>query len=163
MSLTGFLDFSAGRRRGSPVSLYREGLVGFDDFDVGEIGLEGGEVGVALVGVVDVTDEPFIDAVGEGAVNFRSTDDKDFFICDRNLGRAVDDINASVVPIAISGEDDVPAFWQGATNRLKRFSTHQHRMAEGGFFEEREVFRQMPRQSAASSDQAVRIHGDDGG
>ena len=139
--MTGFLDFSAGRRRGSPIPLYRKSLVGFDDFDVWEFGLEGGEVGVALVGVVDVADEPFIDSVGEGSVNFRSTYDENFLIRNRDLGRAVDDINAIMFPIAIACEDDVATFGERSSDRLKRFSTHQYRMPKGGFFEEHEVFR----------------------
>jgi len=141
VSLTGFLDLSAGRRRGSPIPPHREGLVGFDDFDVWEIGLEGCEVGIALVGLVDVADEPFIDAVGECAIDFSSADDEDLFIRDRDLGGIVDDIDTLMRPIAIAGEDDVAALGERAADGFKGFTSHQHRMAEGGFFEEREVFR----------------------
>ncbi len=77
--MTGFLDLSAGRRRGSPIPLYRKSLVGFDNFDVWEIGFEGSKVGVAFVGLVDVADEPFVDLAGQGAVNFCTADNEDFF------------------------------------------------------------------------------------
>ncbi len=74
----------------------------------------------------------------------------------------MDDFDASVIPIVIPGEDDVAAFGEGSADGFEGFPTHQHRMAEGGFFKEREVFRKMPWQSPASSDEAVRIHSDDG-
>jgi len=35
-------------------------------------------------------------------------------------------------------------------------------MAEGGFFEEREILGKMPGQSAIATNEAVGIHGDDG-
>lgn len=117
--------------------------MGFYDFDVWKLRLKRGEVGIALVGVVDLADQPFINAVAESAVNFRSADDEDFLIRDRDLGGAVDDIDAVVAPIAIPGEDDVAAFRERAADGFEGFTSHQHRMAEGGFFEEREVFRQM--------------------
>ena len=136
--------------------------MGFDDFDVWEIGLKGGEVGIALVGVVDVADQPFINAVAESAVNFRSADDEDFLIRDRDLGGAVDDIDALVFPIAIAGEDDVATLGEGSANRFEGFSAHHDGVAEGGFFEKREILGKMPRQGAIATDEAIRIHGDDG-
>jgi len=111
MSLTGFLDFSAGRRRSSPIPPHGEGFVGLDDFYVREIGLEGCEVCVAFVGFVDVADQPFVNLWGEGVVDFRTTDGEDFLIGSRNLGGAVDDIDTVMRPLAIAGEDDVTAFW----------------------------------------------------
>ena len=137
--MTGFLDFSAGRRRGSPVSPHRECFVGFDDFNIWEIGLEGGEVGVAFVGFVYVANQPFVDLVAKNTINFGTADDKNFLIGFGNFGRAVDDIDAVVFPIAIAGEDDVAALGERATDGFKGFSAHQDWMAEGGFFEEREI------------------------
>ena len=84
--------------------------MGFDDFDAWEIGLESGEVGVALVGLVDVANQPFVDAGGEGAVNFRSADDENFLIRDRDLGGTVNDIDTVMTPVVIPGEDDIAAF-----------------------------------------------------
>ncbi len=74
----------------------------------------------------------------------------------------MDHIDSFVAPGFIACEDDVFAFREGAADRFKSFPTHQDWVAEGGFFEEGEVFGQVPREATIATDEAVRIHGDDG-
>ena len=118
---------------------------------------------VALVGFVDVADEPFVDVGREGAVNLCSADDENFLVAAGDILGAVDDIDALMAPLVIPSEDDIAAFGQRSANRFEGFSAHQDRVAEGGFFEEREILWQVPRQGSVASDQTVRIHSDDGG
>ena len=137
--------------------------MGFDDFYVRKVGFERGEMSVALVGFVDVADEPFVDVGREGAVNLCSADDENFLVAAGDILGAVDDIDALMAPLVIPSEDDIAAFGQRSANRFEGFSAHQDRVAEGGFFEEREILWQVPRQGSVASDQTVRIHSDDGG
>jgi hypothetical protein len=60
----------------------------------------------------------------------------------------------------IAGEHDVAAFGQGSADRFVGFPSHHDRVAGGGFFEKREVFRQMPRQCAIAADHPLFGHGD---
>lgn len=144
------------------VALHREGLVTLDFLGFGEVDFEGGEVGVALVGVVDVADEPFVDEWGQGLVDFRAADDEDLAVHFRDGIGAVDDLDAFVRPCFIAGEDDVLPFRQGPADGLEGFPAHEYGVAEGGFLEEREILGEVPREFSVRPDKAVWVHGDDG-
>jgi hypothetical protein len=139
---------------------------GFEqDFLVLETRMEGREVGIAVVFLVDVADDPFRQPGFESGVDFRASDDVDGAVEAGELGEVggvVDGFDAGPGPIAIPGEDDVAATWQGAAYGFVGSASHDDRMAGGALFEKGQVGREVPGQGAVFTDDAGGCHGDDG-
>ena len=119
-------------------------------------------MGVALVGFMDVADQPFVNLWGKGFVNFRTADDENFLIGSGDLRRAVDHLDAFMAPILIPGQNHISAFGKRPADGLEGFPAHQDGMAERGFFKECEILGKMPGKGAVRANQAVRIHGYNG-
>ena len=139
---------------------------GFEqDFLVLETRMEGREVGLAGVFLVDMADDPFRQPGFESGVDFRAADDIDRAVEAGQLGEVggvVDGFDAGPGPIAIPGEDDVAAPWQGAADGFVGPAAHDDRVAGGALFEKGQISREVPGQRALATDDAGGCHGDDG-
>ena len=142
--------------------------------DLEYIGLEDGLSAVEKVGVfrkvcvarvflVNVGDEEFVEQGEEKLVDLRAADDED--LVESELGEiigVVDDGDAFVRPIRITGEDDILSLRERSADGVKRGATHEDGVAAGGFFEELQILREMPGEIAVATDGAVWIVGDNG-
>lgn len=75
----------------------------------------------------------------------------------------MDEVGFGDLQVGIAGEDDVLALGEGAADGVEGFAPHHDGMAGGLFFEEFEVFGEVPRKGAIASDDAFGGHGNDGG
>jgi len=123
-----------------------------------------GEVGVASVGMMDVSDIKFIKLVEEEVVDLRAADDEDLRVGGiLKIVGGVDDRDSLMTPFVAMGEDDVFTFRERAPDGVESGAAHEDGMTEGCFFEEFEILRQVPGKVAVFSDDTIIGHGYDGG
>jgi hypothetical protein len=91
-------------------------------------------------------------------VQLRAADDEDLVAAAAQRDRRVEtvhDLRAGCGEVAVARHDDAAPPRQRPPDRLPRLAPHHDRVAHRRAFEEREVFRQPPRQAAAGADHAV--------
>ena len=127
--------------------------------------LEGREECVAFVGLVDVGQIEFGAGGEEFLIESSAADDKDFLgigTGGREVGEGANEGDA-VTRGEGGTEDDVLASGEGSADGFEGGTAHEDGVAEGGAFEELEVFGEVPGEGAVATDDAVGGHGYDGG
>lgn len=132
-----------------------------NEFALRELIFVFGEVGVALVGLIDVGDDEIAHERHQEFIHLRASDDEDLLIDEWmvfDVARVMDGLDAMMVPRRVGGEDNVFSFGKRSTNGFKGFTSHQDGVPRGVFFEKLEVIREVPRESSLFSDDSLRGH-----
>lgn len=97
------------------------------------------------------------------AIDLRATDDEDFTLAggiDCVIKR-IHRLNTSMRPGRIAGHHYIASVGQRATNSVEGLATHDDGVTGGDALEERQIFRQSPRQCVIDTDTVVAVGSDD--
>jgi len=124
------------------------------------------EASVALIVLIDMGDEDFIEQWHKKFIHLRTSDDEDLGVDEWDvfeLIHGVDDFRPLGAPRWIAGKNDALSMREREADRVPSFPSHKDRVTCGVAFEEFEVFREMPWEGSIFTDDSVGSHGDDSG